>query len=322
MGNKSNIKGRAYEYACLDVLFKEIEKIRPVKIEKNNNYFFAKEAYAKLNNLEKSLYKTSAYAGIMAIFDFEPFILEDGDDVLELKIQADSRGEVKDVRDILIIRKGINWEVGLSIKHNHFAVKHSRLSKKFDFAQKWFGVKSSKQYQDEIGLVFNFLEKEKTKKSLWKDIPKKDELVYARILLSFKNEIMRQNENKKLQIPQKIVEYLLGQFDFYKIIALDSKMITMVQCYNLRGTLNKKSTNARSNTITIPISQLPTRIISFDFKEGSNNTLELYMDRGWQFSFRIHNATSKVQPSLKFDIQMIGMPATIFSIDCKWTILK
>lgn len=33
-----------------------------------------------------------------------------------------------DVRDIVIKRKDIEWEVGLSIKHNHDAVKHSRLA--------------------------------------------------------------------------------------------------------------------------------------------------------------------------------------------------
>lgn len=45
----------------------------------------------------------------------------------------------------------------------------------------------------------------------------------------------------------------------------------------------------------------------------------LYLDRGWQFGFRIiHNASTKVETSLKFDIQIIGMPTTIISIDCKW----
>jgi len=42
------------------------------------------------------------------------------------------------------------------------------------------------------------------------------------------------------------------------------------------------------------------------------------MDGGWQFSFRIHNASTKVETSLKFDIQIVGMPTTIISIDCKW----
>ena len=42
------------------------------------------------------------------------------------------------------------------------------------------------------------------------------------------------------------------------------------------------------------------------------------MDGGWQFNFRIHNASTKVETSLKFDIQIVGMPATIISINCSW----
>lgn len=37
-----------------------------------------------------------------------------------------------------------------------------------------------------------------------------------------------------------MVEYLLGEFDFYKVIGIASKQMTQVQSYNLRGTLNKE----------------------------------------------------------------------------------
>lgn len=42
------------------------------------------------------------------------------------------------------------------------------------------------------------------------------------------------------------------------------------------------------------------------------------MDGGWQFSFRIHNASIKVEPSLKFDVQILGIPTAIMTIECKW----
>ena len=35
-------------------------------------------------------------------------------------------------------------------------------------------------------------------------------------------------------------------------------------------------------------------------------------------SFRIHNASTKVEPSLKFDIQFIKMPTSILNIECQW----
>ena len=44
----------------------------------------------------------------------------------------------------------------------------------------------------------------------------------------------------------------------------------------------------------------------------------MYLNNGWQLSFRIHNAKTEVEPSLKFDIQFIGMPTTILTIECKW----
>ena len=55
------------------------------------------------------------------------------------------------------------------------------------------------------------------------------------------------------------------------------------------------------------------------FKTNSSNTVEMYLNNGWQLSFRIHNASSKVEPSLKFDVQFIGMPISILNIECKWS---
>ena len=112
-----------------------------------------------------------------------------------------------------------------------------------------------------------------------------------------------------------MVEYLLGEFDFYKVISIDAKKTTRIQSYNMHGTLNQ-STRTIKPKIFIPLAELPTRIVGFDFKLNSTNTLELYMDCGWQFSFRIHNAETMVVPSLKFDVQIVGMPVTIITIDC------
>ena len=54
----------------------------------------------------------------------EPMLLEEGEDMVVLTCQTDSEGKEGDVRDIVITRKDAKWEIGLSIKHNHFAVKH------------------------------------------------------------------------------------------------------------------------------------------------------------------------------------------------------
>ena len=317
MSSKSNNQGRAYEFAYLNILHEEISKYRLSRIEKNSSYEAAEKAWHTLEESEKDMYKLSALAGANAILELEPLILDDGDDELELKIQADEKGKEGDVRDVLIIRRNIEWEIGLSVKHNHFAVKHSRLSKGLDFGEKWYGIKCSEEYWNDVKPIFDYLEQEKLNGSKWKDLPSKEDDVYYPLLMAFKGELDRQNKLYSKDIPKLMVEYLLGEFDFYKVIGIDSKRITQVQSYNLRGTLNKEGVK-RKSSIKLPIASLPTRIVSLEFKPGSKNTLELYLDRGWQFSFRIHNASSKVETSLKFDIQIIGMPTTIISIDCKW----
>ena len=317
MSKKSNNQGRAYEFSYLISLYEEISKVRSVKIETNSSYYAAERAWNTLSESEKTMYKISSLTGVNTLFELEPLILDDGKDELELKIQSDDNGEKGDVRDVLIIRRGIEWEIGLSVKHNHFAVKHSRLSKKIDFGKKWYGIACSDQYWLDIKPIFNYLDEEKKKGTKWRDLLSKEDDVYVPLLNAFKEELERQNLLFNKDIPRLMVEYLLGEFDFYKVIGIDNKKITRIQSFNLRGTLNKQGKNRKRN-IELPISSLPTRIVSLEYKPGSKNTLELYLDGGWQFSFRIHNASTKVEPSLKFDIQIIGMPVTIISIDCKW----
>lgn len=204
----------------------------------------------------------------------------------------------------------------MSIKHNHFAVKHSRLSKNLDFAQKWFGLPCSNKYWENVKPIFEYLQTQKDAGKKWSDLPNKDKDVYVPLLKSFMQEIKESNLADKT-IPKKMVEYLLGAFDFYKVVSIDREHKTQIQSYNLHGTLNKPSKKSKSK-ILVPIASLPTRIVSLDFKPESTNTVELYMDGGWQFSFRIHNAATLVETSLKFDIQIIGMPTTIIVIDCEW----
>lgn len=316
MSSKSNNQGRAYEFACLTALNDEIKKLRPVKIETTDGYDAAKRAWNNIDNSLQVVMEESALAAVETLFELEPLIVEDGDDELVLKIQQDSKGKEGDVRDILIVRRNIEWEIGLSLKHNHFAVKHSRLSRSLDFGDKLFGVPCSKKYWEDIKPIFDYLVEEKFKGTSWSELPAKEVDVYIPLLTAFMNEVRRSNENDD-SIPRKMVEYLLGEFDFYKVVGIDNKRITQIQTFNLHGTLNQSSKKEMPK-IKIPIASLPSRIVSLEFKPDSANTIELYMDGGWQFSFRIHNASTKVEPSLKFDVQILGIPTAIMTIECKW----
>lgn len=118
-------------------------------------------------------------------------------------------------------------------------------------------------------------------------------------------------------MPRKIIEYLIGKKDYYKIVSRDSKRLTLIHTFNMHETLNKPSKDKDSDII-VPVVKLPTRFVALEFKPNSSNTVEMFLDNGWQLSFRIHNASTKVEPSLKFDVQFISMPMSVLSIECKW----
>ena len=112
-------------------------------------------------------------------------------------------------------------------------------------------------------------------------------------------------------------EYLIGVRDYYKVMSHDKKLLTVIQTFNLHGTLNQPSKKIIS-AITVPKISLPTELVAIRLKNNSKTTVEMYLNNGWQLNFRIHNASTKVEPSLKFDIKFVGMPPEILSIECFW----
>lgn len=317
MSDKSNNQGRAFEYICLISLEREIKKYRNVEIVLNSSFDAALTAWKSIDKALQTNLITSAESIVKTIFELEPMIVEKDDDKVELLIQPDVMGEVGDVRDIVAIRKERKWEIGFSVKHNHFAVKHSRLAKTLDFGERWYDKKCSEQYWNDVKPIFDYLSKEKDKGTTWRDLPDKDIDVYVPLLNAFVEEIKRTYKEYP-KLPKRMVEYLLGAFDFYKIISIDSDKLTQIQTFNMRGTLNKNSKKEEAK-VKIPVVNLPTRLVDIQLKPGSTNKVELYLDNGWQFSFRIHNASTIVEPSLKFDIQIEGMPTSIIAINCYWT---
>ena len=77
-----------------------------------------------------------AKAALKIIEWLEPKMSDYTGDLL-ISLQTDSKGQEGDVSDVLITID--KWEIGLSCKHNHEAVKHSRLSDTIDFGKEWFG---------------------------------------------------------------------------------------------------------------------------------------------------------------------------------------
>lgn len=317
MSTASNDQGRAYEYICLISLYDAIRTIRSARIIDNSSYKAAEYACKTLSISEQQLYALSAKSTIETIFALEPRITERSGDVLNLYIQSDYNGEVADVRDIIIEREDIRWEIGLSIKHNHMAVKHSRIAKTLDFGEKWYGVPCSGTYWNDVKPVFDFLEKERNKGTYFRNLPSKEDLVYMPLLRAFTKEISTQIKSNRL-IPRRMVEYLLSKYDFYKVISIDSRRVTTIQSFNMYGTLNLPS-RQHAPSIIVPVIKLPTTLLYIGMKPNSKNTVLMSFDDGWQFSFRIHNASEVVEPSLKFDVQIVGMPADVnIKYNCQW----
>ena len=316
MSDKSNNQGRAYEYAWIKKLYEALVEYRKTRIVNNSSLEANKKAWNLMPDETKEIFNISADAAIGTVLELEPLMSEDNGDELTLEFQTDDKGIKGDVRDIVIKRNEILWEIGLSIKHNHDAAKHSRLSHKLDFGSEWYGTPCSEDYWNAVTPIFNRLKEEKDKGTEWKEIDNKAAEVYVPLLQAFVDELKRVYENDK-ELPKKLIEYLIGVKDYYKVVSKDSKRVTLIHTFNVHNTLNKPS-KIKVSAITVPTVKLPTRIALIEFKPESNNTVEMYLDNGWQLSFRIHSAATKVQPSLKFDIQFVGMPVSVLNIECKW----
>jgi len=213
-------------------------------------------------------------------------------------IQSDQRGQYGDVRDVIIHNTKINQDIGISAKHRHWAVKHSRLSESINFGYDWFGVRCSDSYFHQVTPIFRELRSKQHRDEKWRDIPDKKQRYYIPVLQAFSQEIQALFQSNPTTVARGLIQYLLGRYDYYKVTQENGYVSIM--SFNIEGSLRWGS--------RIP---LPTRIIEVSRKPNSETTLFITFDHGWQVSFRIHNASTMVEPSLKFDINIIGLPSTM-----------
>lgn len=307
--------GKAFEYALLKEFYERLKNpSNNVIVIDSEPYKTAKLCFESFAEDEQGLYCLVSSAAINFLVDIEPRLSNShsSDDILQLEIVSDSAGQAGDVRDVLAIRLIQKWEIGISAKNNHRAVKHSRLSQKIDFGEKWIGIPCSSIYFEKITPIFDFLTnlRSKDKATKWSSIVDMHERIYVPLLDAFRSELLRLDEENPSIIPQKLVEYLIGNQDFYKVIK--GKNTVEIQAYNLHGTLNQYFETIKPKA-KIPKLKLPTRLIEIVYENNSKTTLIVSLNEGWQISFRIHNASSRVEPSLKFDINLISAPHTLFN---------
>ena len=215
-----------------------------------------------------------------------------------ISLQSDQAGMYGDVRDVIVHNAKLNQDIGISAKNRHWAVKHSRLSERIDFGSEWFGVHCSDTYFHQVTPIFRELNSRKHRGEQWKDIADKKQLYYMPILQAFHTEMQSLFQSHQTEVAKGLVKYLLGKFDYYKVIKENGDVSIM--SFNIDGTLKWGS--------KIP---LPSSIVNISQKPDSETTLLIFFDKGWQISFRIHNASTLVEPSLKFDINIVGLPSTL-----------
>ena len=310
--------GKAYEYACLISLKEHLsgQTRGMVSITDSDAYKTAKNSFdkAEKEGVARNLIR-AANAAARVILRLEPQ-LQYGNGDLILVIQTDAQGIAGDVRDVVCIRGTNGWEIGISCKHNHHAVKHSRLSATIDFGAEWLDIPCSKEYFETIVPIFNELRDKRAEAiennmplPLWNDIPDKVGRYYIPILNAFLTELKQLADNHE-NVPRKLIEYMLGRYDFYKVITDDRKETTRVEAINIAGTLNKPA-NGHHSIVDVSKLKLPTRIYHMGMVPGSDNKVEIVCDEGWTLTMRIHNASSKIEPSLKFDVQLVSLPSSI-----------
>ncbi|MDQ0481075.1 HaeIII family restriction endonuclease [Guptibacillus hwajinpoensis] len=310
------LNGKAFEYAFLLSMKRELDKITNVTIISSKQLETAKEAYDTYPSKEDL--DRAANAGIKVIYKLEPN-LHHGSSPLSLTIQEDAKGREGDVRDIVAIRGENYWEVGISCKHNHGAVKHSRLSGTIDIGKAWFGYNSSEEYFKEVKQLFDELEVLRSEGWKWRDIEDKVDRYYVPVLNAFMDELKRLDNLYPDEIPNRLISYLLGKNDFYKAIAKTKQGNTTIQGFNIYGSLNKISSDGKKPQLKTPKVKLPSRFYDISFKPKSKTTILIACDEGWTISCRIHSAATKVEKSLKLDVQLVGVPPSIHQHTESWT---
>lgn len=294
--SKQTNNGRAFEWSVGMALKAETGFL----IVKNAFSVNAQAAFAGLSEKKQHIFRLAAKIAVEHILNKESIFINSAH-VGEISFNNDAAGARGDVRDIFLT---INDKIlGISCKNNHKALKHSRLSATLDFVKKWSidSAGCSDHYWQSVTPLFNELKKIKMNSKgicLWNDIVDKAERYYWPLLDAWALELTRICEIssvKQRQLCKSIIDYLVGNHDFYKVICEGSERV-QIQAWNFNKTLATKCT------------KYPDCINAINNKNGSQYSKTIVFNRGYSINFRIHSASSRVEPSLKFDINAIGLP--------------
>lgn len=229
--------GKAFEYSIAKNYFDYLISLGlNVELVENRSLEIAKAFYEKATNIERERFDIAAKNTIETLIVIEPGLISQNgqNDLLKIHLATDAEGQIGDVRDVVFLRDKSKpqWEIGISAKNNHEAVKHSRLSPTIDFGRDWLGYSCSEQYFLEINEVFSWIKRliVQNNELTWNDLGDiKDNKVYLPILQAFRKELLRLAAQYD-KVPANLLSYLIGRKAFYKIIK-DDKNNLVIRVY-------------------------------------------------------------------------------------------
>ena len=293
--------GKAFEWAVGLSLTQRIGAVVVPSVPARN----ALKAYAEKIDQEKRVeLLNAANVAMENILRKESAFIQRANGANQAKIifNTDAAGQQGDVRDVILKIGG--RDLGISCKHNHKALKHSRLSDTIDFVEKW-GLDAqgcSQVYWDKVNPLFDKLQRINDNSNgteLWANLPDKDARYYWPILNAWADEVHRvcgDDSPIRIQACRAMIAYLVGVNDFYKVMYESRKSSVHIQSFNFNNTLDGSRT------------KYPDYINSINSRNSGQNSTIITFNRGYSINFRIHSASSRVEPSLKFDINAIGLP--------------
>ncbi len=289
--------GKAFEYAIALALAKDLD----VPIIDSPEFQNTKSSYEKVTAKLQERFPKAASLAIQHILEKESRNIATKHP-LGIWVASDSIGQKGDVRDVVV--KCQDSEIGISCKTNHDDFKHSRLSGTANFVKKW-GLDPegcSPAYWDAVKPLFAELKqirKDSEAKALWSDQESVPERFYWKVLDAFEAEILRltaPGAPRAAEVTKSLISYIIGNHDFYKVISRQDQV--EIQGFNLNGTLAVSKT------------RYPEHVIGIDRLNGGQYSKTVRFNRGFTFNFRIHSASSRVEPSLKFAVSAISLPPT------------
>ena len=296
---KQKENGMAFEWA----VGKAIASITQFPIVDDNFSRIPHVCYEeKISDKKRQIFDRAALVAVQHILAKENVAVWDKSTSV-IQFNSDAAGQGGDVRDLIIKNK--TNQLGISCKANHEALKHPRLSGSLDFIKKWGLSESgcSASYWASIKPIFTELSNiKKTSKgqATWEDLPDKPDRFYWPILDAWEGEIKRtiaESSDAEELICKNFITYLIGKYDFYKVMCKGSDRVDL-QAFNFSGALSTRQT------------KFPTVINLINNKNGGVYSKTIVFNHGYSINFRIHSASSKVESSLKFDINAIGLPAS------------